>query len=72
MQNFLGKANCIKGKVEDSDARVDERLDRLPWRSFVSPLFFSLVLIVLYALIYAHKILRALLLLSPTILTIAQ
>ena len=37
MQNFLGKANCIKGKVEDSDARVDERLDRLPWRSFVFP-----------------------------------
>ena len=38
----------------------------------VSPLLFSLVLIVLYARIYAHKILRALLLVSPTILTIAQ
>ena len=38
----------------------------------VSPLLFSLVLKVLYARIYAHKILRALLLVSPTILTIAQ
>ena len=36
-----------------------------------SPLLFSLVLIV-YALMCAHKILRALLLVSPTILTIAQ
>ena len=37
MQNYEGKANCIIGNVKVADAGVEERLDCLPWRSYVFP-----------------------------------